>query len=80
MRAAGLLRLGESIRSLPLHSSQEEVETHRDHSIFAYNLAPDYDFKQDILSFGDTVEVLEPLSLRESISLIVSNLKDKYRV
>ena len=42
-------------RSLPLHSSQEEIETHRDHSIFAYNLAPDYDFKQDILSFGDTV-------------------------
>ena len=67
-------------RSLPLHSSQEEIETHRGYSIFSYYLAPDYDFKQDILSFGDTIEVLEPLSLRESIALIVSNLNDKYRI
>ena len=67
-------------RSLPLHSSQEEIETHRDHSIFAYNLAPDYDFKQDILSFGDTVEVLEPTSLRESFKQIISSLLEKYQV
>ena len=59
-------------RSLPLHSSQEEVETHRDHSIFAYNLAPDFDFKQDILSFGDSIEVLEPQRLRSDIASIIS--------
>ena len=66
-------------RSLPLHSSQEEIETHRDHSVFAYNLAPDYDFKQDILSFGDTVEVLEPRPLRAEITKIVSNLYKQYK-
>ena len=65
-------------RSLPLHSSQEEVETHRDHSIFAYNLAPDYDFKQDILSFGDSIEVLEPVELRESIAEVIKSLSEKY--
>ena len=65
-------------RSLPLHSSQEEVETHRGYSIFSYFLTPDYDFKQDILSFGDTVEVLEPLSLREDFRKIFQTLKDKY--
>lgn len=65
-------------RSLPLHSSQEEIETHRDHSIFAYNLAPDYDFKQDILSFGDTVEVLTPIALRNAIKSVISNLFKKY--
>lgn len=65
-------------RSLPLHSSQEEVETHRDHSVFAYNLAPDYDFKQDILSFGDTVEVLEPIGLRQSIAEIVQKMTNHY--
>ena len=59
-------------RSLPLHSSQEEVETHRDHSIFAYNLATDFDFKQDILSFGDSIEVLEPQRLRSDIASIIS--------
>ena len=66
------------LRSLPLHSSQEDVETHRDHSIFAYNLAPDYDFKQDILSFGDTVEVLEPALLREAIYEIVQKMNNQY--
>lgn len=65
-------------RSLPLHSSQEEVEKHRDHSIFAYNLAPDYDFKQDILSFGDTVEILEPAALRNNFAETVRKLNSKY--
>ena len=65
-------------RSLPLHSSQEEIETHRAHSIFAYNLAPDYDFKQDILSFGDTIEVLAPVSFRNSIAETVKKLNNQY--
>jgi isopropylmalate/homocitrate/citramalate synthase len=65
-------------RSLPLHSSQEEIETHRDHSIFAYNLTPDYDFKQDILSFGDTVEVLAPNELRKVFKDISANLNNLY--
>ena len=66
-------------RSLPLHSSQEEIETHKGYSVFAYNLAPDYDFKQDILSFGDTVEVLEPASLRASVVETASRLYDNYK-
>ena len=65
-------------RSLPLHSSQEEIETHKGYSIFAYFLAPDYDFKQDILSFGDSVEVLEPIQFRAEIASIVTNLYQKY--
>ena len=47
-------------RSLPLHWSQEEVETHKGYSIFSYFLTTDYDFKQDVLSFGSEVEILEP--------------------
>ena len=65
-------------RSLPLHSSQEEVETHKGYSVFAYNLAPDYDFKQDVLSFGDTVEVLEPVTLRRDIAEVINNMNKRY--
>ncbi len=54
-------------RSLPLHSSQEEVETKQGYSVFSYFLAPDYDFIQDILSFGEGVEVTEPSNLRKKI-------------
>ncbi len=66
-------------RSLPLHSTQEEVETHKGYSIFTYHLAPDYDFKQDILSFGDAVEVLEPISLRDQIGAVVISLHKIYK-
>lgn len=65
-------------RSLPLHHSQEEIETQEDFSIFTYHLAPDYDFRQDILSFGDKVEVLEPRLLREEIMKYVSRILNIY--
>lgn len=65
-------------RSLPLHSSQEEIETHKGYNVFAYNLAPDYDFKQDILSFGDAVEVIEPTTLRELFYKILNNSINHY--
>lgn len=65
-------------RSLPLHSTQEEVETKRGYSIFSYYLAPDYDFKQDILSFGDAVEVLAPISLRQAMTMICKSMYNLY--
>lgn len=66
-------------RSLPLHASQQEVETHDDYSVFSYFLTADYDFKQDVLSFGDTVEVLEPKELRKDMAMTVNSMKNKYK-
>ena len=71
-------RQAQYFRSLPLHHSQEEIETQEDFSIFAYHLAPDYDFRQDILSFGDKVEVLEPEKLRKDIIETIKSLTFKY--
>lgn len=66
-------------RSLPLHISQEEIETKQDYSLFSYYLTPDYDFKQDILSFGDSIEVIEPLSLRAVIASTIESMKNYYK-
>jgi predicted DNA-binding transcriptional regulator YafY len=65
-------------RSLPLHSSQKEVEKNDKYSVFTYFITPDYDFKQDVLSFGNKVEVLEPKELREFFSNYVSKLNIIY--
>ena len=65
--------------SLPLHSSQKEVETNDKYSIFTYFITPDYDFKQDVLSFGDKVEVLEPKELREEMRGIIRSLTTRYK-
>ena len=65
-------------RSLPLHRSQEEVETHEDYSVFSYFLTADYDFKQDVLSYGKEVEVLAPQSLRDAIATTINHLSETY--
>lgn len=65
-------------RSLPLHSSQEEVETRREYSVFSYELTPDYDFVQDVLGFGDMVEVLAPKALREKVKTITCKMVKNY--
>ena len=66
-------------RSLPLHSSQKEVEKNDKYSVFTYFITPDYDFKQDVLSFGDKVEVLEPKELREEMRGIIKSLSIRYK-
>ena len=65
-------------RTLPLHKSQKEVETQDDHSIFSYYVTPDYDLRQDILSFGTEVEVLEPKTLREEMKIMIENVLNNY--
>ena len=53
-------------------------ETNDKYSVFTYFITPDYDFKQDVLSFGDKVEVLEPKELREEMKEIVKKLNKIY--
>lgn len=65
-------------RSLPLHASQKELETHDDYSIFSYDVTIDFDFRQDVLSFGSDVEVLSPEVLRRQMAEIANNLSKKY--
>ena len=60
-------RQANYFRTLPLHSSQKEVEKTTGYSIFAYYLTPNYDFIHDVLYYGDDVEVLEPAELREQM-------------
>ena len=72
-------RQANYFRTLPLHSSQKETEKNAEYSIFSYHLTPNYDFIHDVLYYGDDVEVLEPNSLRESLSGIVSNLNQFYK-
>ncbi len=55
-------------RALPLHSSQQE-EVHDQYSLFTYMMRITYDLKEEIMSHGASVEVLEPQELK----LIIRN-------
>ncbi|MBR1512740.1 MAG: WYL domain-containing protein [Bacteroidales bacterium] len=56
------------LRSLPLHPSQKELVHTDDYSIFSVEVRPTFDFVQELLWNGETLEVLEPLWLREEMS------------
>ena len=83
-------RQANYFRTLPLHSSQQELEptkttetikpteTAKDYSIFTYYLTPNYDFIHDLLYFGDDVEVLEPLTLKKNLIHFINNLIHHY--
>ncbi len=53
-------------RALPLHSSQQE-EVHDDYSIFSYMMRITYDLKEELMSHGSSIEVLEPKELKALI-------------
>ncbi len=67
------------LRSLPLHHSQREVESNNDYTIFEYNIAPTYDFIQEILSHGNQLEVLSPDNFRQAIKTIIQEMNFFYK-
>ena len=64
------------VKAKPIHGSQKVLsETDR---LIGLKLMPNRELESLILSFGDDVEVLEPLSLRKGISNKINNLCKKY--
>lgn len=64
--------------SLPLHESQTVIEKTDNYTIFEYYLAPNYDFKHELLSKGDTVEVLEPDWFRKDMKDAIIKMLERY--
>lgn len=55
------------LRTLPIHASQREVETSASGCVFEYLLAITPDFVNHLLTYGASIEVLAPESLREHL-------------
>ena len=66
------------LESLPLHSSQEAIETTPEYTIFRYNIVPTFDLKQEILSRGATLEVLSPEWFREEVISEIEKMMKNY--
>jgi len=66
------------LRSLPLHSTQKEIERSGEYSIFQLHLCPEFDFQQEVLSMGEDIEVLEPIWLRKEIAGKIKRMWNKY--
>jgi len=69
----------EYMRSLPLHSSQEEIKTSDgEYSDFQYRLCLTPELTTKILSMGEKVEVLEPDILKKQVLKRLSNTIKRY--
>lgn len=66
------------VRSLPLHSSQKEISTTDEYSVFQYHLVPTFDFRQEILSRGPAVEVLTPQWFRDEVIADIAEMAKNY--
>jgi hypothetical protein len=66
------------LRALPLHHSQKEEERNENYSIFSMYLKPSFDFRQEILSLGEEVEVLQPECFRQEMKRVLEKVLEKY--
>jgi len=67
------------LRTLPLHSSQEEIETTDDYSVFSYYIAPTPDFLTELLSHGSEIEALSPEKLRQDLAAMIKKMNELYK-
>lgn len=67
------------LRSLPLHSSQYELRHEKDYSIFSFRLRPTFDLRQRLLSFGSSLEVMKPETLRVEMREEAVKMVQKYQ-
>ena len=65
-------------RALPLHSTQQEV-VHDSYSVFSYKMRITYDLKEEIMSHGASIEVLEPKELKTLIRNELENALKNYQ-
>ncbi|MBR0493188.1 MAG: WYL domain-containing protein [Muribaculaceae bacterium] len=65
-------------RALPLHNSQQE-EVHDNYSIFTYRMRITYDLKEELMSHGASIEVLEPQELKTLIRTELEQALNNYK-
>ena len=61
------------LRSLPIHSSQREIEPINGYPAFSFNVFPSVEFCQELYKYGSDLEVHEPQWLRDEFH---QNAKD----
>lgn len=66
------------LRSLPMHHSQQELESNLAYTDFSLRLVPTFDFIQELLLHRDQLEVIAPLSLRNEIASLISKMNAFY--
>ncbi len=66
------------IRTLPLHHTQREISHNEKYTEFSFDIRPTADFIGELMSYGDSLEVIEPADLRLKICENLKEITNKY--
>jgi predicted DNA-binding transcriptional regulator YafY len=69
---------GKYLISSPIHKSQQLIKEENEKMIFSFKIIPFHELHSKILSYGNSVKVLEPKSLRLKIKEILNNTLKNY--
>jgi predicted DNA-binding transcriptional regulator YafY len=70
---------GQYVKNYPLHHSQKVVSESEKAVVIELQIYPTYDFVQELLSMGEMVTVLAPVSLINAMKNISESVTKKYR-
>lgn len=70
---------GKYLRTLPLHHSQKEIYTSNKYCDFEYKLCITHNLISELLSKGNTVQVMEPECLRIEMKKSLCNMLNFYK-
>ena len=68
----------EYLQSLPLHESQEVIETKNNEVLIGLELFLTDDFISEILAMSRTVTIIEPKKLKDKVKSILKETLGKY--
>lgn len=69
---------GKYLLSAPIHKSQKFIEESNGKMIFSLKVIPFHELHSKILSYGDSVRVISPVSLQSEIQNIIKKTLKKY--
>lgn len=67
------------IASKPLHPSQKVINKTSEHTTIQLDIIPNYEFYAQVLSFGPSVEVLEPVEVRHIVRIKIEESLKSYQ-
>lgn len=66
------------LQSLPMHHSQQIISQKDSYTEFSINVAPTFDFIQEIFLHRDQIEIISPIGLRKRIKDIINDMQKRY--
>ncbi|HIN39376.1 MAG TPA: WYL domain-containing protein [Flavobacteriales bacterium] len=70
---------GNYVLTKPLHHTQKIIKQTGDELIISCNVVPNFEFMEQILSFGNHVKVLRPKEIVEAVKGIIAKMSKQYQ-